>query len=199
MIQFYTNPHSRGRIVRWMLEEVGAPYQAQVIEYGPAMRAPEFLAINPMGKVPVIVHNGQVVTECAAICAYLADAFPDAGLAPAPANRASYYRWLFFTAGPVEAAATDKSLGLEVQPEQRSMVGYGDLATVLATLEQAVAASPFIAGESFSAADVYVGSQVIWGMQFGTLERSPVFEAYAERLRAREAYQRAQDLDGPME
>jgi glutathione S-transferase len=199
VIEFYTNPHSRGRIVRWMLEEIGEPYETTIIEYGPAMKAPEYLAINPMGKVPAIVHRGTVVTECAAICAYLADAFPLAGLAPAPKDRADYYRWLFFAAGPLEAAVTDRTLGVEVSDDQRGMVGYGDLETALATLEKGIASRPYIAGDSFSAADVYVGSQVIWGMQFKTLESSPVFQAYAERLRTRDAYRRAGDLDGPME
>jgi glutathione S-transferase len=199
VIEFYTNPHSRGRIVRWMLEELGEPYHATVLEYGPAMKEPAFLAINPMGKVPAIVHDGQVVTECAAICAYLADAFPDAGLAPEAAERAAYYRWLFFAAGPVEAAVTDRSLGVDVPPERRGMVGYGDLALAVAVLEGAVQASEYIAGPRFTAADVYVGSQVIWGMQFNTIDRRPAFEAYAARLQGRTAYQRAQDLDGPME
>ena len=96
---FYTNPMSRGQIVRWMLEEVGAPYEPRILDYGTTMKDTAYLAVNPMGKVPAIVHDGKVVTECAAICAYLADAFPAAGLAPDPADRADYYRWLFFTAG----------------------------------------------------------------------------------------------------
>ncbi|HRE36661.1 MAG TPA: glutathione S-transferase, partial [Sphingopyxis terrae] len=103
---FYTNPMSRGQIVRWMLEEVGAPYQTQILGYDDSMKGADYLAINPMGKVPAIVHRGKVVTECAAICAYLADAFPDAGLAPPLEARADYYRWLFFAAGPLETAVT---------------------------------------------------------------------------------------------
>src|SRR3546814_6619226 len=107
-LMFYTNPMSRGQIVRWMLEEVGAPYEPRLLDYGTTMKAGDYLAINPMGKVPAIVHDGKAVAECAAICAYLADAFPEAGLAPAPADRADSYRWLFFTAGPVEQAITDR-------------------------------------------------------------------------------------------
>ena len=109
----YTNPMSRGRIARWMLEEIGAPYRTEIVEFGPTMKAPEYLAINPMGKVPAIRHGETVVTECAAICAYLADAFPDADLAPPLAERGAYYRWLFFAAGPLEAAITDRDLGME--------------------------------------------------------------------------------------
>ncbi len=118
---FYTHPMSRGRIVRWMLEEVGVPYRTEVLDYGPGMKEGAYAAINPMGKVPAITHDGQVVTETAAICAYLADAFPQASLAPALASplRAPYYRWLFFAAGPVEAAVTNKAMKFEI-PEGRS-------------------------------------------------------------------------------
>ena len=112
----YTNPRSRGRVARWMLEEVGAPYQTEILDYGTTMKAPAYLAINPMGKVPALRHNNIVVTESAAICAYLADAFPDAGLAPPPHDpmRGPYYRWLFFAAGPFEASASNKALGFVV-------------------------------------------------------------------------------------
>lgn len=128
---FYTNPMSRGRIARWMLEEVGAPYETVVLEYGTTMKAPEYLAVNPMGKVPALKHGETVVTECAAICAYLADAFPQAGLAPAPTDRmrGPYYRWLFFAAGPVEAATTNASLGVTADAERQQMVGYGSHAS----------------------------------------------------------------------
>src|ERR1044072_7174138 len=104
---FYTNPMSRGRIIRWLLEEVGQPYRTELIDYGTTGKSPEYLAINPMGKVPTIVHGDTVITECGAICAYLADAFPEAGLAPQPGSklRGPYYRWLFFGAGPIGAAA----------------------------------------------------------------------------------------------
>ena len=124
---FYTNPMSRGRIVRWMLEEVGQPYRTEILDYENGMKGPAYLAVNPMGKVPAIKHGDTVVTEGAAICAYLADAFPEAGLAPALAKRGDYYRWLFFAAGPIEAAVTAKSLGFEPKPEQRRMAGFGSL------------------------------------------------------------------------
>ena len=110
-IIFYTNPMSRGQTARWMLEEIGQPYDTEVLTYGESMKAQPYLSINPMGKVPAIVHNGRVVTEVAAICCYLADAFPEAGLAPAPRDRADYYRWIFFTSGPVEAAFSNKAAG----------------------------------------------------------------------------------------
>ena len=201
MLTFYTNPMSRGRIARWMLEETGQPYRAEVLEYGAAMKSPQYLAINPMGKVPAIVHGGVVVTECAAICAWLADAFPEAGLAPAPGDplRGPYYRWLFFAAGPLEAAVTAKSLGLLAPAEKSGMAGYGSYEQTVDALETVVAgAAPWLLGERFSAADVYVGSQVVWGQQFGTLPARPAFAAYAARLQARDAYRRATALDDAM-
>jgi glutathione S-transferase len=194
---FYTNPMSRGRIVRWMLEEVGQPYRTEVLEFGTTMKSPDYLAFNPMGKVPTIIHKGTVVTEAAAICAYLADAFPEARLAPPPGDlrRAPYYRWMFFAAGPVEAALSNKALGFEVPDERRRMVGYGGIADVVNAMEYAVTQSEYIAGESFSAADVYVGSQIGWGMMFGTLEKRPAFEAYWKRIGARPAATRAREID----
>lgn len=194
---FYTNPMSRGRIVRWMLEEVGQPYQTHVLNYAEEMKSPAYLAVNPMGKVPALTHGATVVTECAAICAYLADAFPQAGLAPPQGDRArgDYYRWLFFAAGPVEAAVGAKALGVEPAPEQQRMVGFGSLARVLDTLEQAVTGRQFLAGDRFSAADLYVGSHLIWGMGFGTIEKRPAFEAYVAPLKARPAAIRAAEID----
>lgn len=194
---FHTNPRSRGRIVRWMLEEVGQPYRTEILEYDTTMKSPAYLAINPMGKVPAITHRGMVVTEAAAICAYLADAFPEAGLAPPAGDpqRGAYYRWLFFAAGPVEAAVTAKALGLLAPADKARMAGYGSYEQTVDALEGAVAGGPWLLGERFSAADVYVGSQVSWGVQFGTLPGRPAFAAYAARLHAREAYARAAALD----
>ena len=194
-IEFWTNPRSRGAIAHWMLEEVGAPYRPIVLDYGTTMKAPEYLAINPMGKVPAIRHRGQVVTECAAICAYLAETFPQAGLAPTEGERAAWYRWLFFGAGPLEAAVTNKALGVQVPPDRRGMVGYGDFDSVVSTLAARCAESPYLAGDRFTAADVYTGSQVIWGLQFGTLPDRPEFRAYADRIKARPARARAR-LEG---
>lgn len=194
-IVLYTNPMSRGRIARWMLEEAGVPYRTEVLGFGPSMKAPAYLAINPMGKVPALVHNGKVVTECAAICAYVADAFPDAGLAPAPTDRADYYRWLFFAAGPLEAAASNRALGFQVPAEREGMMGYGTYDAVINTVESVLSKTPYIAGDRFTAADVYFGSHIGWGMQFGTIEKRPMFEAYHAKLAARPAAQRATQLD----
>ena len=196
-IVFYTNPMSRGRIVRWMLEEVGQPYRTELLDYGTTMKAPEYLAINPMGKVPAITHGDAVVTEGAAICAYLADAFPDAGLKPAPGTpeAAAYYRWLFFAAGPVEAAVTNKSMGWEVPDDKKMMAGYGNFDDVMAALEYALSKSDYVAGDRFTAADVYFGSQIGWGMMFGSIDKRPVFEAYWQRLQARPALARAGQID----
>lgn len=193
----YTNPMSRGRIARWMMEELGQPYRAEIVGFGGLMKGAAYKAINPMGKVPALVHGATVVTECAAICAYLADAFPQAGLAPAPGDhrRGPYYRWMFFAAGPVEAAVTNKAFGLEAPPERARSVGYGTYADAMDTLEYAVSQSEYIAGDRFSAADVYVGSQVLWGLQFGTMEKRPAFEAYGARLAARPAALRAKQID----
>ncbi|MEM1080927.1 MAG: glutathione S-transferase family protein [Pseudomonadota bacterium] len=194
-LTFYTNPMSRGRIARWMLEEIGVEYDTQVIEYGPAMKTEPYVTINPMGKVPAIVHGDTVVTECAAICAYLADAFPQAGLAPPTDARGDYYRWLFFTAGPVESAVTMMGMGLEVPDDKRGMSGYGTMEAVVHTLEMALSQHEFITGNQFSAADVYVGAQVGWGLQFETLEARPAFVQYFERVKARPAFARATALD----
>lgn len=191
----YTNPMSRGRIVRWMLEEVGVPYRAEILDYGTTMKAPGYLALNPMGKVPTIKHGDIVVTECAAICAYLADAFPAAKLAPPADKRGDYYRWLFFTAGPVEAAVSNNALGLKVPAERERMIGYGTYGAVMDTLERAVSARPYVAGDQFTAADVYVGSHISWGLQFGSIEKRKAFEDYWDRLKDRPAHLRATELD----
>ncbi len=194
-LRFYTHPMSRGRIARWMLEELGEPYETEIIPFGPQMKAQGYRSINPMGKVPAIRHDDTVVTECAAICAYLADAFPEAGLAPAINRRGDYYRWMFFAAGPLEAAVTNRSLNVEVPQERKGMVGYGSFKTVMDTLEKALSGRQFVAGDRFSAADVYVGAHVGWGLQFGSIEKRPAFEAYFSDLSTRPAYQRARALD----
>jgi glutathione S-transferase len=193
---FYTHPMSRGRIARWMLEEVGEPYRTELLEFG-AMKAPDYLAINPMGKVPAIRHGDTVVTEAAAICAYLADAFPNSGLAPAPGHRlrGPYYRWLFFAAGPVEAAVTNKALGFVVPPGREGMAGYGRFGDVLNVLERAVSHGGYLVGDGFTAADLYLGTQLGWGMQFGTIEKRPAFEAYWQRISRRPAALRAKEID----
>jgi glutathione S-transferase len=194
-LTLYTNPQSRGRIARWMLEEVGEPYEVEALGYAGAMKAAEYLAINPMGKVPALVHRGRVVTECAAICAYLADAFPDAGLAPPLDDRADYYRWLFFAAGPLEQAAIDRARKIEVSDEQSRMVGYGAFDRVIDTLDAMLTGRRFIAADRFTAADVYVGSHLLWGSMFGWLPKRPSFDAYMAHLSERPAYLRASERD----
>lgn len=192
---FYTNPMSRGRIVRWMLEEVGVDYRQVLLDYDTQMKSEDYLAINPMGKVPTLVHRGEVVTECAAICAYLADAFPEAGLAPEPSARAAYYRWLFFAAGPLEAAVMDRILQAEVSRDQERMVGYGTYERTVSAMAAGVSAHDYVAGDRFSAADVYVGSHLMWGMEFGSITRRPEFEAYVARLVDRPALLAAKAID----
>jgi glutathione S-transferase len=192
-LTLYTNPMSRGRIARWMLEEVGQPYEAVVLDYATTMKAPEYLAINPLGKVPALVHDGRVVTEGAAICTYLADAFPDAGLMPE--DKASFYRWMFIGAGPVEQAVVNATLGVEVPEARRGMVGYRALDTMADLLADQVARAPFICGDAFSAADVYVGSQIGWGLRFGTMPERPALVAYWDRVKDRPALLRANAVD----
>jgi glutathione S-transferase len=196
-LTLYTNPMSRGRIARWMMEEAGEHYETVLLDYGTTMKAPDYLAVNPMGKVPALRHGGVVITEGAAICAYMADAFPHRNLAPAPGDprRGAYYRWLFFAAGPLEAAVTAKAMGLLAPAEKRAMAGYGTFEDVMNALETALAGGDYICGDQFTAADVYVGSQIGWGLQFGTIEKRPAFKDYFDRLSQRPAYVRAGQLD----
>jgi glutathione S-transferase len=191
-IVFHHNPMSRGRIVHFMLEELGQPYRVVLHSFEKREhKSPGYLAINPMGKIPAIEHRGTVVTEVAAICTYLADAFPSARLAPAlddPA-RGTYLRWLFFGAGCVEPAVVDHALK-RPQVERPSALGYGSYEDTLAALEKAIAPGPFILGDRFSAADVYVGSQIGWGLMSKGLEPRPSFTAYAARIAERPAFKR---------
>ena len=194
-LTFYTNPQSRGRIVRIMLEELGIPYDTRILEYGTTMKAPDYLAVNPMGKVPAIVHKARVVTETPAIITYLAETFPEAGLAPTEEERADYYRWMYFCAGSFEAAIVDKVLGFEVPEERSGTVGYGTFKLVSHVLQAEAGKRPYICGERFTAADVYVGSQVGYSIDFGVLESTPQLAAYVERLKVRPAWRRADNMD----
>jgi glutathione S-transferase len=197
-LTFYTNPQSRGGIVRWMLEETGALYDQILLDYGTTMKGPDYLAINPMGKVPAIKHGDTVITETAAICAYLADAFPDAGLAPANGDRADYYRWLFFCAGPIEAAFSSKAMGWEAPADKQSMLGFGNFDLAVSTLISAIDGKQFVAGNRFSAADVYAASMLDFMLMFGQLQPSPAFDAYLTPLRERPAYKRAKEIDAAL-
>lgn len=192
---FYSNPMSRGRIARWMLEEVGAPYRTEWLTFDGSMKSPDYLAVNPMGKVPAIRHGKTIVTEAAAICAYMADAFPDAGLAPPTHQRGDYYRWLFFASGPVETAVSLKGFGIDIPKERQRSIGCGSYEAVMDGLTLAVSRTPYIAGDTFTAADVYVGSQISWGLRFGSMEKRPEFQAYWDRLKDRPAYLKATAID----
>lgn len=196
-LTFYTNPNSRGRIVRWMLEELNLQYEVELMHYGANMKSAEFLTLNPMGKVPVIKHGDTVITECAAICAYLADQFASEGLAPATDSsmRGTYYRWLFFAAGPLEMATTAKAYNWRLDAENAMSIGCGLYHDTVNALETALAQGPYLCGEQFTAADVYVGSHISWGMRFDILEKRPAFTAYLQRLQQRPAYIRAMALD----
>jgi len=197
---FYTNPMSRGRVVRWMLEEVRQPYRTEVVDYATTMKAPAYLAINPMGKVPALRHGDAVITETAAICSYLADAFPATRLAPPPGDRlrGPYYRWLFFAAGPLEAAWTNQALGVAVPQDKERMVGYRNFATVLDVLDNLLSGCEYVAGDAFTAADLYLGAQLWFGTSFGMIEKRAAFTQYVGRVTQRPAFARAQEIDGPM-
>ncbi len=186
---FYTNPQSRGRIVRWMLEEIGAPYETEVIAYD-QLKGERYLAVNPMGKVPAIKHRSHIITESAAICAYLADVFAEGGLGPRDDEKADYYRWLFYAAGPVEQAVTNHYAKWDPAPEQMRMFGYGSYDKVVSVLDELFSLRDHVCGDRFTAADVYVGSAIMWGTQFGTLPNRDSFARYVDRIKAREAFQR---------
>jgi glutathione S-transferase len=191
---FYTNPQSRGRIVRWMLEEVGQPYDTEIVAYD-QMKSERYLAVNPMGKVPAIKHRDHVVTEGAAICTYLADVFPEAMLGPRADEKADYYRWLFYAAGPVEQAFTNHGAGWEVPADKERMFGYGNYDRVVAVLDELFSLRDYVCGNRFTAADVYLGSQIMFPMQFGMLPERDSFLRYRDRLQARAAYKRAGQID----
>jgi glutathione S-transferase len=194
-IVFYHNPMSRARMVHWMLEEVGAPYRIELVDLQKGeQKKPAFLAVNPMGKLPAIMHRGTVITETGAICAYLADAFPAAALAPRwdEPIRGTYLRWMFFGAGCVDSALIDRMLARPT-PERTSALGYGRYEDLIAALETAITPGPYILRERFSAADVYIGSQIGFGMMTKTLEPRPSFQSYLGRLAQRPAYKRFEE------
>ena len=194
-LKFYTNPMSRGQIARWALHEVGADYDQVLLEYDTTMKAEEYLKVNPMGKVPAIDHDGKIVTEGAAICAYLAEAFPGAGLAPTADERADYFRWLFFAAGPLEAAITNRSMGFEVAKDRERMAGYGNYDQVVDVLDAKFQADAYVCGGRFTMADVYLGAQVVWGTQFGTLPERQSLLDYGKRVTDRDGYRAAKAVD----
>lgn len=196
-LTFYTHPMSRGRIVRWMLEEVGAPYSVEAMEFGPEMKTPDYLAINPMGKVPAIRHGKMVVTEVAAICAYLADQFPEKKLAPPPQSpeRGAYYRWLFFMAGPFEMATSARAYGWKIDSSNAQAVSCGLVDDSINTLEKVLAQTPYVCGDQFTAADVLVSSYLWWEMSQKNVPSNEVFQEYVKRTESRPAAKRANELD----
>ena len=195
-VQLYTNPMSRGQIAHWMLEEIAQPYNTHWIEWGKnGNRSPTFLEINPMGKLPTIVHNGKVVTEAAAICLYLADVFPEANLMPTPSERADYYRWTLFAAGPLEHAVTNKAIGFVAPKEKEGMLGYGTFERTLETLSNHLKSNEFVCGKRFTAADVYVGSAVIWGLLFKSIPENSSLMSYRDRLTSRQAHRTITEIN----
>jgi len=197
---FYTNPMSRGQIVRWALHEAGAGYEQVLVDWKDKPQA--FLAANPMGKVPTIVHHAEegdrVVTEAAAICLYLAEMHPEAGLLPNDAETADYYRWTLFAAGPIEQSITSRALKFEPRPEQEMLAGWGSFERTIDAIDAKLEGAVWICGERFTMADVYVGSSIDWGMTFGIIPPRPALVAYAERCQSRPAYKAAKAIDGKL-
>ena len=192
LILYHIAP-SRSSIVHWMLEEVGQPYELRVLNHKKGEnREGAYLAVNPMGKVPALVHGGVVITEAAAICCYLADAFPDAGLSVplGDRRRGPYLKWLFFSPGCLEPAVIDRMFKREPAPPA-SALGYGDFDTVLDVLAGAIEPGPFLLGEQFTAADVVIGAGLRWGMATGAVPERAEIVAYAARLAERPALARA--------
>ena len=196
-LTLYTHPMSRGRVARWMLEETGLPYETVLLDYGTSMKAPAYRAINPMGKVPALKHGDTVVTEQAAICMYLADLVPEKKLAPPVGSpeRGSYYRWISFMA-PLEQLMVAKANGSALpKPE---MAGFGTEQDLLDTLEAALKNREYLAGDTFTAADLLVAAYVGWYLQFKLLEARPAFVAFAERHNQRPAALRAKQIDADL-
>lgn len=197
---FYTVAMSRGQISRWALHEAGADYEQVVFDW--ATRPDSFKTINPMNKVPTLVHHhgdhDHVVTEAAAINHYLAETHPEAGLLPDTHERAAYFRWLFFAAGPLEQAVVGKAMGWEVPPERAGMAGFGSLELALSAMEDWLQNNDFAAGNRFTMADTYVGSQFVWGLRFGSIPETPAFKAYVQRITQRPAYAEANAIDAKL-
>jgi len=198
---FFTHPMSRGQIVRWALQEVAANYEQVLVDFQDKPAA--LLAANPMGKVPALIHHAdgtdRVVTESGAICHYLAEMHPEAGLLPQDAEMADYFRWMFFVAGPCEQAITAKNFGFDpTDPQQQGTAGWGSFSRTMSALQSWFDAHDFVCRGRFTMADVYVGSLVDWGLNFGTIPPEEAFVAYTERLQARDAYKAAKAIDGKL-
>jgi glutathione S-transferase len=195
-LTLYHAAPSRSSTVLWMLEELGQPFELVVLDMKKGeQREPAYLAINPMGKVPAVKHGGTIITESAAICTYLADEFPAAKLAPAIGDpaRGTYLRWMFFHGSAFEPAVIDRALKRE--PGSRQMLPYGDYDTTMNVLASALAKAPYLLGNTFSAADVQMGSNLRWTMKFGIVPQRPEFVRYVELLSKRPALMRAMARD----
>ena len=197
---FYTVAMSRGQISRWALHEAGADYDQVVFDW--ATRPDNFTAINPMNKVPALVHHhgdhDHVITEAAAINHYLAETHPQTGLLPDAHERAAYFRWMFFAAGPIEQALMAAAMGWEVPEDKAATAGFGSLDLALSAMEGWLSNNDFAAGNRFTMADTYVGSQFVWGLRFGTIPETPAFKAYVERCTNRPAYAEANAIDAKL-
>ena len=189
-------PRTRSAIASWMNEELGAPCAVELVNIRAGEQdKPDYLAINPMGKVPALKHKGVVVTEAAAICAYLADAFAAKGLAPAigDARRGAYYRWMFFAPGCIEPAMLDKFSG--TVRENAGSAGHGLVEDVLRSIDHALENGPYLLGDTFTAADVVFGSTLNFAVMFGAFDKKPSYEDYLGRLTSRPAFQKMQEKD----
>ena len=198
-LTFYHSPNTRSTATRILLEELGAPYELAVLDMKQGQqRRPAYLAINPMGKVPAIVHDGALVTESVAIFIHLADAFPAAGLAPkiGDRNRGPYLRWMAYYAACFEPAVVDRAQKREQAP--LGMSPYGDFDTMLKTVTDQLERGPYILGDAFSAADVLWGAGLGWTTMFGIVPKLPVIDAYIQRVEARPAAQRVKTLDNEL-
>ncbi len=196
-LTLYHAAPSRSSITRWMLEEIGEPYDLHLLSLSKnEQKSPGYLAINPMGKVPALKHGEAIITEAAAICAYLADEFPKAGLniPIGDPRRGTYLKWLFFGPSCIEPAMMDRAFPRK-EEARKSAVGYGDFDTVMDVMAKALEKGPYLMGEQFTAADVVVGSTLRWGVMFKLIPERPEFTAYAARLAARPALQRATKMD----
>ena len=190
IVTFYYNPMSRGRTVHWLLEELGCEYEVKNLDWSKGEhKSPEYLKINPMGKIPAIIHRNTVVTETAAICAYLADAFLEKGLAPAANDpkRGTYYRWMFFANGCLESAFADKKFPRDPAPPA-SHAGHGTTEQTIATLEKAVE-NGYVTGK-FSAADIFLSSYIGWALSQKDLEPKPAFVNYMKLCTDRPSWSR---------
>jgi glutathione S-transferase len=196
-LKLYSNAQSRGLVIEWLLIELGAEFEKIELAYHTEMKSESYLKINPFGKVPTLVDGDVVIYEMPAICAYLADKFFDQGLAPAldDPKRGLYFRWLFFAAGPWDAATTDRVLKVEITDEQKMHIGYGNFQDTYTALIQGLEqAQPYLCGEQFTVADVFVGSMLFWQLKMAEIESHPAIEKYLNSIKSRKNLRNNQAL-----